>query len=398
MKSIKDKIFSIKDDRIKFKKILTICGIKLKFNSYKLRYEFAVQKNKDFLKYFDFLNVNVRENSVLMIEPNDCHGEVLSGIAKYFLDLGYNVDVLISKELFNGGIFERMNDANIRIFETSVQVLNSILKNKSQMQKYKFLYFNSDIVYSQNFLPIEKVFKDIENKNIIRMNHRLECKNDKNSKCRNVVLDKFDIVKEFPMVNAHYFGDIGITNKNDITNFIVVGNIDKKRKNFKLLKDSISYLLKRDVKNFKITVISRSDKLELPKKYFKYIDFKKGLKYNQMYEEMENADFFLTLLDGENPEHERYLTCGTSGSFQLIYGFDKPCLINKKFADKYRFNKDNSIIYDSNQDLGKSMKQAILLNNDDYTKMQENLNTVANDLYNESLHNLKDVLTALSIC
>lgn len=395
MKSIKDKIFSIKDDKTTFKKILTICGLKFKFHSYKLQYEFLVQQNNNFIKYLDFFNIEVRENSILVIEPNDCRGEVLPGISKYFLDLGFNVDVLMSKKLFNSGIFERMKDTNIRCFETSVQVLNLIFKNKFLMQKYKFLYFNSDMVYSKKIFPINDVFKNIQNKNQIQMNHRLEYNKDKNLKYKNIVLDKFDIVKDFPMVNAHYFGDVCIAKKNDVTNFIVVGNIDKKRKNFKLLKNSISYLLKRDIKKFKITVISRSDKLDLPKKYFNYIEFKKDLKYGELYDEMEKADFFLTLLDSENPEHDRYLTCGTSGSFQLIYGFDKPCLINKKFAYKYRFNNDNSIIYDNNQDLGKSMEQAILLNKDDYKIMQENLNKVAKNLYNDSLQNLKDILISL---
>ena len=54
MKSIKDKIFSIKDDKTTFKKILTICGLKFKFHSYKLQYEFLVQQNNNFIKYLDF--------------------------------------------------------------------------------------------------------------------------------------------------------------------------------------------------------------------------------------------------------------------------------------------------------------------------------------------------------
>ena len=72
------------------------------------------------------------------------------------------------------------------------------------------------------------------------------------------------------------------------------------------------------------------------------------------------------------------------------------CGLKFKFHSyKYRFNNDNSIIYDNNQDLGKSMEQAILLNKDDYKIMQENLNKVAKNLYNDSLQNLKDILISL---
>ena len=48
---------------------------------------------------------------------------------------------------------------------------------------------------------------------------------------------------------------------------------------------------------------------------------------------IEENDYFLPLLDNRMTEHERYITIGTSGSFQLIYGFAKPCLIHTKFAD-----------------------------------------------------------------
>ena len=130
----------------------------------------------------------------------------------------------------------------------------------------------------------------------------------------------------------------------------------------------------------------------LPTEIKPFIEFKGRLDYPQMYEEMEKADFFLTLLDPENPEHDRYITTGTSGSFQLIYGFTKPCLISKKFADIHGFNTTNSIVYNKNSDLSASMADAINMNTQEYQTMQNNLKTYSANLYKKSLQNLGSIL------
>ena len=52
---------------------------------------------------FDYWQLSfgaVAKKSVLLIEPNGCHGEVLPGMAKYFMDLGYKVSVVLSAENF----------------------------------------------------------------------------------------------------------------------------------------------------------------------------------------------------------------------------------------------------------------------------------------------------------
>jgi hypothetical protein len=107
---------------------------------------------------------------------------------------------------------------------------------------------------------------------------------------------------------------------------------------------------------------------------------------------MRNTDFFLTLLDPDNPDHDRYITHGTSGSFQLIYGFSKPCLIVEKFAEVYGFTLDNAIIYKDNKYLGLAMQKAIDMSGDEYEDIRKNLIKMSNDIYNMSFENLKNVL------
>ena len=43
----------------------------------------------------DLLNNNIKNNTVLIFEPAFYHQECTPGFAKYFLDLGYNVDAIL---------------------------------------------------------------------------------------------------------------------------------------------------------------------------------------------------------------------------------------------------------------------------------------------------------------
>jgi len=106
---------------------------------------------------------------------------------------------------------------------------------------------------------------------------------------------------------------------------------------------------------------------------------------------MEKADFFLTLLDPENKENRKYLSESSTGSAQLILGFIKPCLINEEFANAYKFNENNAITYKHNN-LAEAMQAAILLKAYEYKKMQSELKILADNVYTESLNNLKTTI------
>ena len=58
-------------------------------------------------RFFDFIQVKkfnktpCRENTVLLVETNGCHGEVVSAHWQYFTELGYNVDILMHDFIYN---------------------------------------------------------------------------------------------------------------------------------------------------------------------------------------------------------------------------------------------------------------------------------------------------------
>ena len=72
---------------------------------------------------------------------------------------------------------------------------------------------------------------------------------------------------------------------------------------------------------------------------------------------------------------------------QLVLGFLKPALINKKFSDFYNLNNKNSLIY-NNHNLYDVMKKAINMNNKEYKILQSNLYKLENKIYNASIDNI----------
>lgn len=66
-----EKFFSVKISPLKTHKIVSICGLKLKFRC---------DGNR---KALEKLRATIRENSVLIVETNTCHYEVIPGYAKF---------------------------------------------------------------------------------------------------------------------------------------------------------------------------------------------------------------------------------------------------------------------------------------------------------------------------
>ncbi len=69
--------------------------------------------------FFRFKNNGVREHSVLIIELNRVHAETAMGYTKYFLDLGYNVDIVINKYLMCSGFQDTEIMKNVNIYNFS---------------------------------------------------------------------------------------------------------------------------------------------------------------------------------------------------------------------------------------------------------------------------------------
>ncbi len=382
-------VFSIVNSDERTHKVITILGLKIKLKRKK-------QQNFTSQDYLKFIYHNIKEKSVLLTEPNSFHGECLSGMAKYFLDLGYNVDVLLNKKEAKLMPFSGYFDGKISVFPAIPETIKSILCSDI-IEQYDYLYINSNKYKNQSVS--EYIGNNIKypTDKIITMHHDAKSYGTVNFNTSNfepVYLAEFPILKnkEYKKINAHFYKEIGKHTKNNLTQFVVVGNIESFRKNHDSLLDTVSKLVEEGITNFKITIISRIGDLELPAEIKNFFEFKKNLAYPRMYAELEQADFLLTLFDTNNPEHDRYITTGSSGTYQLSYGFNIPVLIPYKFQTAVNgFNNSNSVGYKDNEDLITAMKFCINMEEEQYSNYKSNLANLEREIYDISLSNLRGI-------
>ena len=341
---------------------------------------------------------NANENTVLIIERQNHHGECLPSYIKYLNDLKFHVDILLIPALLNQQPFCLMpSDADYSIIECPEKCFKKVLQDK-KILKYKHIIIATaafeyipKISMIQRF-PILQKFPSL-----YLIEHDIKDIDDHDERPyleqnRIFTLWNFGLGK---MINPSYFGKTKITPKNDekSATFIVVGALEKERKNHLLLFESIEKLI--DLKqNFHVIIIGRNQNAyPISEKLKPYITLTGFIPYPQMFDEVEKADFFLTLLDPENEDHNRYITSGVTGSTQLILGFAKVPIIQKKFADFYGFDDTNALVY--TDDMTNSMLKAIHMPKQKYQACQKVLIQKQQELFNTSEKNLKRILKNL---
>ena len=355
-------------------------------------------------KLFNILRIKTRKkpiiknNTFLLWEPcSQNHAEVVPGYAKYLLDLGYHVSVLITPQRYNEGLFSKFKNKNISYNIMTQKEIRKYFKS-SDLNNIKGVLVTTvgKLCNEINYNNCYQYFaKNVDKSKLFFVEHEAKFAIDAKTWDENLItLRKLNYKgAKSVVVNPHYFGEIEITPKNkEITNFITIGAIRNKRKNNNRIIEAVANLHNKGIHNFKVTVIGKGKVKHLPKELQKYFDIKGRLNFSEMYEEIEKADFILTSYDEKNQAHQRYNTTGTSGNFQLVYGFLKPCLIIKSFAGINGFTEENSILYNSENEYSDAMRRAININQVDYLKLQENLSSYQKDLYKKSIENLKELI------
>ena len=348
----------------------------------------------DCLLWIKFIHSSIRPNSVLLVETNNCHGEVIAGYVRYFEKSGFNVDILVSSEVYTEKPFCRLNLKNVRIFQCDFIVQKWILYSKKIMD-YKHIFLMSSAYYRQSegekytfaldaFPALKKhpslfvVEHDLAD--IARFKEEEFLKRN-----RLITLGHFN---KGVFMSPILFGNIEKKSKNEITTFITIGAIKGFRKNHQALIQAIEQLAQENLR-FKVTVVGSGRLDNLPKSIHPYIQIMGRLNFPKMFTCLEKSDYFLPLLDADTSEHERYITTGVTGSAQLIYAFSKVPVLHPKFAPFYGFDEENAILA---ADLAQGMRKAIQMSADEYKQKQSALTDLAKQLENESFHNLRKIL------
>lgn len=339
----------------------------------------------------------IKENTFIVWEPcSKSHAEVVPGFVKYFVDLGYHVSVLVDKDRLKEGLFARFKNENISLNKMSKKKILAYLK-QNDLSDVKGIMVTTvgKLCDEINFEQAYDIFNEnVDKSKILFVSHEAKHAVDNNSwREKNITLRELDYKgAKSIVVNPHYFGQVDITPKNEVTNFVMVGAIKPYKKNDNTIVEAVLELDKKGVTNFKVTVIGKGHIKNIPANIRKYFNFKGRLPFNKMYNELENADFLLTAYDTDNEAHIRYNTTGTSGNFQLVYGFTKPVIIVEDFANINGFTNENSILYKETKDYANALARAISMNNEEYQVMQNKLKETVDGIYKNSLNNLKGTL------
>jgi len=337
----------------------------------------------------------ISENSFFVWEPcSHSHAEVVPGYVKYLLDLGFDVTVFLTPKRLDEGLFSRFSHERMTVSRMSQPAIVRYFKKHGLSHAKGILITTARKIGKKDSYESEySLFADrTRQQKLLLVEHDVKRTADSGTIDSNVITLRkaqyHDVATT--AINPHYFGEIKVTEKHaDIVRFVTVGALRARRRNTSILVDAVASLHSKGVQQFKITVIGRGSLRGIPPELRRYFEIKGRVDFSQLYTEMEHADFFLALLDPENPLHDRYLTTGTSGNFQLIYGFAKPCLIAEKFAAPNGFDADNSIVYTGNTGLAHSMTEAIGMSQPDYRAKQLSLQKLAAAIYAESLANMK---------
>lgn len=306
----------------------------------------------------------VAGRTILILEPNYCHGEVLPGFCRHLLDMGYRVDVLMHHSLAGQSPLCCFKENEIQIF-TAMCTSWKRLAKAPVLNRYEAILVSTSAFYDTpgwaGFLHMTGLDRFT---NLLAVEHEL---NDI-PRFREEGLERQGrllTLGSFPkgtMVNPHFFGEIPPAPRNREPVFITVGE---------------------------------GELGEIPGHLRPFLHVAGKLDFPAMYEAMRRADYFLPLLDPGNPAHDRYITTGITGSALLIYGFAKIPVIHEKFASFYGFNDRNALLY-GEETLGGAMLRAIRQTEEEYAEMQQALLQLGRDIDRESRSNLERALAACS--
>lgn len=351
-------------------------------------------------------SIDIKENTVAIIESHRKHGEVYPSVIKHFLDLGYNVHLYhldehkkddslcrchFDKDKFSDFVFPQMPETeeffNILTKYTYVFIMTMFTHDGynflNALEKGYIKKFNRDNVYcvDHDFVSVQKGMEGVEQ-------HFL----DKNKVF--VLRDGIEYQdKILPFVSPIYFGDFKITQKNDKTDFICVGGgWQNNLRNFKLLFESIDNLIKNAHTNFRVTFIGATKAMLnefITPQNESFLDIRGFVPFSELYDCMEQSDFILFNIDDSCNEFEKYLTLGITGSYSLALGFSKPAVIFEQLVSVYHM-KDAVIPY-TKDTLVSAMKQATELSKNEYNKLQDNMNNLHISCNKSSLCNMKKI-------
>ncbi|KAB1287050.1 hypothetical protein F3056_13240, partial [Akkermansia sp. BIOML-A66] len=263
----------------------------------------------------------VAGRTILILEPNYCHGEVIPGFCRHLLDMGYRVDVLMHHSLARQSPLCCFKENEIQIF-TAMCTSWKRLAKAPVLNRYEAILVSTSAFYDTpgwaGFLHMTGLDRFT---NLLAVEHELNDiprfgEEGLERQGRLLTLGSFP---KGTMVNPHFFGEIPPAPRNREPVFITVGSLSAQRKNHNLLIEALQTIYHEGHRDFSVIIVGEGELGEIPGHLRPFLHVAGKLDFPAMYEAMRRADYFLPLLDPGNPAHDRYITTGITGSALLIY-------------------------------------------------------------------------------
>ena len=370
--------------------ILLFLTINIKYNPNNIIYFFKCY-NESIQTYQlkELCKINIKGKIILIFEPYPFHYECTPGFAKYFIDLGYNVDILMhyfGKDSFC--LFEKKDKIRIILYENLEQIHFFKQMLIRYMNNYSFILVQTVTLQKNETISNLELLTNNKAIYVFHYTKHYEKMKINIEKNRIWTLGNFYLGLQ---VNPHYFGRVKLKDKNKKTRFFIVST---KSRNYNYIISS-SKKIKRENIEFEIYVVGYAKSfsiININKELEENFIFNYNVNYSTLYKIVDNSDYIIINLDPD--KDKSFKNQRISGSAQLSYGFLKPAIINNYFKDNYFMSKENSFLFDK-EDFYNVMKKAILQNNEEYKKMQSSLLKLSKDLYKRSVLNVQKTLNHL---
>ena len=360
-----------------------------------INYRECIIGSLHFLRLKCFPHSMGRSPQALLLEVNPFHGEVLPGYADYLQKLGFEVTVLTRYSTYRDSPFCRMEKQprhycltplGMRLFLTKEQGkgFDFILYASSRLFLFEYRFLGTIATFWGGYLPEGRqgyalIEHDLNEKQDPDINHLF-------------LLTKWNYNGHMiPMCNPHTFGKCLTANHKLKSKrvFITVGKVVASQRDFNGLTQAMKHLAgDYDFELWIVGIPKEKSLLSLlPEGRIKILG---RLSFARLYDAMEMADFFLPLLEPET--HAKYLRGCTSGSRQLVMGFNIPPIMHEAFAEHYGFTKDSCLTYTDDATFADALFYALNMDEKEYECRKSSLEMIAQDVYRESLDNLKGMI------
>jgi hypothetical protein len=327
------------------------------------------------------------------------HGEVVPGFVRYLRELGYPVSVLVSPGRIREGLFGRIDDPGVRVFGLPQRRIRRWVRHGGLRGSLGVMVTTASKLPARDDgrIDYQQVFGTDRTTPVYVVEHDVRDRVDRGVwDPRSITLRQVDYRgARSVVVNPHDFGAVTVPPRSPgPLRFVVVGTLGKGKRAQHRIVDAVRELVGSGERGFEVTVIGKRGVGSLPADVAGMFRVLGRVSFATLYAEMERADVLLTAYESENHDHDFYRTAGTSGNFQLVWGFAKPCAVLREFAPINGLDDGNSIVYDGSGELADGMRRAIALTPLEYARMQDRLRQDAAALAEGSRRNLAALLVA----